>query len=284
MKLPCVPLFLPTAGAALALALIGGPPARAAETFHACTGFIDSVPATITTQGVWCLRRDLSTAISSGAAITIAVNNVTLDCNGFKLGGLAAGNASLAHGVLGEDRQNLTVRNCSIRGFYRGIELPSGAGHLIEDNRFDNNLRSAISGTGANIRVRRNAAYDTGGASGTSVTVMLIPGVISDNVVSGAFAPAGYDVHGIYSWGRGSRVQGNHVSGLTPSGGRYAYGIMTYPKTPISGNSVVADSPVNGAGIHGAGPTTTPCQDNLVVGFSQGITSCDLSAGGNVML
>src|SRR5690606_14995164 len=65
-------------------------PARAADDYDACAGFIDSVPATITSQGVWCLRKDLSTAIASGSAITIATNNVTIDCNGFKLGGLAA--------------------------------------------------------------------------------------------------------------------------------------------------------------------------------------------------
>ena len=43
-----------------------------AETLGSCAGFIDSVPATITTQGTWCLRKDLSTSIASGAAITVA--------------------------------------------------------------------------------------------------------------------------------------------------------------------------------------------------------------------
>src|SRR5690606_24652633 len=86
-----------------ALLLLGGlaatQPARAAQSYDACTGFIDSVPATISTQGVWCLRKDLSTNITSGNAITIATNNVTIDCNDFKLGGLAAGNGSNAFGI-----------------------------------------------------------------------------------------------------------------------------------------------------------------------------------------
>jgi hypothetical protein len=67
------------------------PPAQAAESYDNCSGYIDSVPAVIATQGTWCLRKDLSTAQTSGNAIEIAANNVVIDCNDFKLGGLAAG-------------------------------------------------------------------------------------------------------------------------------------------------------------------------------------------------
>ncbi|HEY0661599.1 MAG TPA: hypothetical protein VGD21_09825, partial [Lysobacter sp.] len=76
------------AGIAVLAILLAGPvapaPAQAAQSYDNCTGFIDSLPATITTQGTWCLRKDLSTAMSSGNAITIATNNVTIDCNDFK--------------------------------------------------------------------------------------------------------------------------------------------------------------------------------------------------------
>ncbi len=85
--------------AAAAGLLLGGltlQPAHAAESYDNCTGFIDSVPATITTQGTWCLRKNLATNITTGNAITIATNNVTIDCNDFKIGGLAAGSASRA--------------------------------------------------------------------------------------------------------------------------------------------------------------------------------------------
>src|SRR5688572_12403874 len=94
-------------------------PATAAESFDSCDGrFIDSLPAHISTPGVWCLRHDVSTAIGAGAAINIAANNVTLDCNGFRIGGLAAGPGSMASGVYVSGRQNASVRNCGIRGFY----------------------------------------------------------------------------------------------------------------------------------------------------------------------
>ena len=114
-------------------------PARA-ETYQTCTGFIDSLPATISTQGTWCLRKDVSTGMTSGAAITIAANNVTIDCNHFKLGGLAAGSATTATGIQASStRQNVAIRQCNIRGFRFGVMLDGGAGHLIEDNAFDGN-------------------------------------------------------------------------------------------------------------------------------------------------
>jgi hypothetical protein len=61
--------------------------ARAAESYDNCTGFITSLPATVSTEGAWCLKQDLSTAIASGNAITISSNNISIDCHDFKLDG-----------------------------------------------------------------------------------------------------------------------------------------------------------------------------------------------------
>src|SRR4249919_2938083 len=74
-----------------------------AETFHTCGTVIASVPTVISTQGLFCLSHDVNTSITSGNAIAINTNNVTLDCNGYKIGGLAAGAASLARGVYADD-------------------------------------------------------------------------------------------------------------------------------------------------------------------------------------
>ena len=52
---------------------------------------ITSPPYVIATQGVYCLTGNLSTSITTGSAIEIQANNVTLDLNGFKLGELVAG-------------------------------------------------------------------------------------------------------------------------------------------------------------------------------------------------
>src|SRR5262245_14832912 len=80
-----------------------------AETIN-CTP-VTSVPAVITVQGIYCLTVDLSTAIASGSAIEIATNNVVLDLNGHKLGGLAAGTGTGALGVFAIGRQNITIKN-----------------------------------------------------------------------------------------------------------------------------------------------------------------------------
>jgi hypothetical protein len=68
-------------------------PARA-ETVNCAN--ITTLPATISSAGVYCLKQDLATSIESGAALNIASNNVILDCNGYRLGGLAAGDHTLA--------------------------------------------------------------------------------------------------------------------------------------------------------------------------------------------
>jgi len=257
--------------------------AHAAESYDNCTGFIDALPAVVTTQGAWCLRQNLSTDITSGAAITIAANNVTIDCNDFKLGGLAAGNGSFAYGVHSNDRVNATVRHCNVRGFATGIVLSGGAGHLVEDNRLDNNLYAGISVSGDNGRVRRNAVYDTG--QGQTAYGIKAGADIVDNTVSGLFAtkPNGKLV-GIHAFGPGAQVRGNQVTGfdMTASDGgavESAYGIELFKSHQrASGNQVSADGPVNGVGIY-ALYNSSYCMDNSVGGFTLNIDSGCIGSG-----
>src|SRR5690606_19099973 len=119
-------------------------PGSAAEGYDNCTGYIDSLPATIATQGTWCLRKNLDTAIAVGKAINIAAYNVTIDCNDFKVGGLAAGGESRAYGIYSHNGQNITIRNCNVRGFGIGIFIDGGSGQLVEDNLLDGNLLAGI--------------------------------------------------------------------------------------------------------------------------------------------
>jgi hypothetical protein len=255
-------------------------PARAAESFDSCEGrFIESLPATISTPGVWCLRRDVATGLTSGIAIQIATNNVTLDCNGYKIGGLAAGAASTTSGVYSGGRQNVTVRNCAVRGFYYGIALEGGAGHLVEDNRLDNNLFTAIRVSGENSRVRGNAVFDTGGALGrTDTTAISASADITGNTVSGVFADGApsYPI-GIVQFGAGHVVSHNQVRGVTPGGGGAAYGILASAAgITIDGNRVASAAPVNGMGIIGA--TTTFCLNNTVAHYTAGLVACRASS------
>jgi len=134
---------------------------------------VPSVPFTIDVQGVWCFRRHLTSAVTAGNVLTIGVNNVTLDLNGFKLGGLNAGPASTATGIYAQDRKNLVIRNGIVRGFRVGIEIhgDQSEGNLIEYVQAEQNIETGIHINGASNTVRRNRVIDTGCGESDGQTV-----------------------------------------------------------------------------------------------------------------
>ena len=274
-----LPLRSLPAGLALVAGLATTPaPVQAAQSYDSCAGFIDALPATISTQGVWCLRKNLSTAITSGNAITIATNNVTIDCNDFKIGGLAAGDSSTARGIYANNRQNASVRHCAIRGFYFGINLDGGAGHLVEDNRLDNSLFSGIWVAFAdNNRVQRNRVYDTGGVPGGADSYgILADADVIDNTVAGVFATATDTFpSGIYIFDSGSEARGNQVRGLAVAGTGQAIGILVgNSDITLADNRISAAAVTPGYGIYGGGANTF-CTGNTVVNFATNYFSCE---------
>ena len=263
-------LLLATLFAAIA------PHAHAAESYDNCTGYIDALPATISTQGTWCLRENLGTAISEGNAITVAANNVTIDCNDFKIGGLAAGDDSTAVGIQASNRQNTTIRQCNIRGFHRGIQL-IGSGHLVEHNRLDHNLFTGISIFGENNLVRYNLVHDTGGNNGAHIFGIMVHGSAVGNVVSGVFSVAAGHVYGIQANGTGVEVRGNRVRKLDPTMAAHAI-MLSGDDGAVIGNVVSAPGSTPGHGIYGPGHRTT-CTGNTVVGLTTAISGCETSSG-----
>ncbi|HEY0660997.1 MAG TPA: hypothetical protein VGD21_06740 [Lysobacter sp.] len=256
---------------------------RAAESYDNCTGTIAALPATISTQGVWCLKQDLGTAMTSGAAITIATNNVTIDCNDFKLGGLAAGDGSQTRGIQALNRHNITVRHCNVRGFLIGIDLggDAGGGHLVEDNRLDHNLRGGILVRGSHNRVLRNAIHATGGSPDSIATWGIrATGDIIDNLVADVFATgANGQAEGIEFSGDGSQVRDNHVRGLDPNGTGQAFGIHGLGEgVAIDGNRVAQEVATTGTGISG-GPDNVFCTYNTVLHYSTPLALCDAALG-----
>jgi len=258
-------------------------PASAAQSFDACTGFIESVPTLVTTQGVWCLRKDLATAVTSGAAITIAANNVTIDCNGFKLGGLGAGPASQTAGVAATNRLNATVRNCAIRGFHTGVML-GGSGHLVEDNRIDQSLVTAINVAGDNNQVQRNRIFDTGGGEGSPVAIMAEADV-NENLVAGVVGSSA--TTGILLFGQGTEARGNRIRNVMPSqsGSRgivIAGGEHAVVDNRLLNPTYMGGPPPASTGIQHTGMGASYCRDNLISGYETGITTCE-DNGGNVI-
>lgn len=148
------------------LALTLGPAPGRAETVN-CTA-ITTVPTVITTQGIYCFTGHLATSITTGAAIDIQTSNVIVDLNGFKLGGLAGGAGTTAVGVQAANRANVTIKNGTIRGYFKGISLTDaggGQGHVVEDIRADQNTFVGIEASGSGNIVRNNQVVTTGGST-----------------------------------------------------------------------------------------------------------------------
>jgi parallel beta-helix repeat protein len=268
------------------------PAAHAAESYDNCTGFITSLPTVITTPGTWCMKQDLSTALSSGHAIEIQTNNVTVDCNDFKLGGLAAGLGTTEIGIFANNRVNLNVRRCNVRGFYVGVGFTasttsSGGGYLVEDNRFDNNTSGGIAVTGDGSVIRHNRVFDTGGATfGTDANGIAAIGSVDilDNIVAGVVATSG---SGGYAYGvntylnSGASIDGNRVRGLVKDGAGIEFGIYSNGgQVALHGNEVVGTASPGGFGL-ACSNGSHAAKDNIVFHFDTAIDTCT-DGGGNV--
>ncbi len=198
----------PAARTLAVLAVLGLAASASAETLN-CTP-IPSLPYTITTKGVYCLTGDLTSSITTGVALQINASNVILDMNSHKIAGQSAGTATFAVGIYANQRQNITIRNGTVRGYFIGIWLDDASpynvsqGHVVEDVRADRNTYRGIQVHGRGCLVQSNQVLFTGG------TTLL-----------GANAEA----TGIYLTGSSHRVIDNDVVTVTKQGNKTAYGI-----------------------------------------------------------
>jgi len=265
-------------------------PAAAAESYDACVGFIDALPAVITTQGIWCLRQNLDTSAASGNMIDIQTNNVTIDCNGFRMRGSGGGASTLAAGIYATGRLNLTIRHCTIRGFLVGIELIGGSDYIVENNLLDQSRLIGIETTGAGSVVRRNNVVNTGGSPGEAqASAINAEGDVIDNVVDGVYGAdsiVNFAAFGIYSAtdagiNFGIVIQGNRIRNLTPKGTGEAIGILSSGSgVAVRDNAIGQASSTTGFGI-ACYNATSHVRDNVIRNYVTGIqVGCD-NAGGN---
>jgi hypothetical protein len=219
---------------ALVLALAAAPrPALAAHDFEACAGEITALPFTIDAPGTWCLKQDLSAAVASGAAVTVAADRVIVACNGFALRNTTVSN--VASGVLAEERQQVTVRDCRISGFATGVNLygftrATSGGHVVERNRIERSTSAGIVVQGDDSVVRDNQVHETGGGnSGIYALQVKYDVEVIGNTVERVTSLTG-DAVAIFVGGADARfsVIGNRVRGLSsgPEGGRIGISIQ----------------------------------------------------------
>jgi hypothetical protein len=272
----------------LSLAVLAPPASRAAESYDSCTGFIRTLPATIATRGIWCLDSNLVTSITSGDAILVTGHDITVECNGHRIDGSAAGVATSTRGVVSHSRNNIKVRGCTIVGFRDGVALigdPAGTS-IVEDNRFVNNRHSGIFVIGPGALARRNLVRDTGGSlvpSGVAYGIRTMDyAEVRDNIIDGVRPAA--NVHGIghargiYAWASdGVSIRDNIVRGLVPTGTGTAYGIYVYAgsgEAPmLRGNDVTGPGIARSYGLICL-DVTGPAQDNFVTGMARSYYGC----------
>ena len=192
------------------------------ETLN-CTP-ISSLPYTITTQGIYCFTENLATSITIGNAIEIQTNNVTVDLNGHKLGGLAAGDGTQAVGIFAYQRKNITVKNGIIRGFMNGIRLfgPGSGGHVVKGLLVDQNTYAGIEVEGLGNTVSGNTVVDTGGSTVAGGAIGVIAAgsgaKIVDNEISATVAAStvAAPASGVYVANADySLIQNNTVTGTS---------------------------------------------------------------------
>ena len=123
----------------------------------------------------------------------------------------------------------MTIRGCTLRGFFVGIHLDSGSNHVVEDNRIEAATVVGIGAYSESGLVQRNVVVDSGGgALGYNVfAISAADAHVLDNTVSGVAPTGNGNAVGLGSDSNGGVVvSGNRITGLVPAGIGYARGIQ----------------------------------------------------------
>ncbi len=171
---------------------------------------ITSVPTTITAPGVYCFTQNLTSAIASGNVITVGASDVTIDMNGFTLESLGSGDV---HGIRADNRNNVVIRDGTIRRYAWGITLVGGTGHLVEDVSLDKNWMAGVNVVHIDGGVIRNNRLVQPGNYGIYLSSVSGCTVVNNDIVMS------YSGHGIYLLNADNAiVEGNRVSRTSPPG------------------------------------------------------------------
>jgi len=278
-------LFRALACALLAVAAIAPRTAVAAENTISCTYVIVSLPATLDVDGgTWCLTQDLATNIATGAAITVAADNVTLDCNDFEVDGTGGGAGSSAEGIRALARRNLIVRNCTFRNFFYGayvddFDAAGSGGHLVEDNTFTNNYYEGVHLGGDNSVLRRNQVLFTQSSNNAAFGIETRKAVdVVDNTVYHVEAVNAAAIGILTNYNTGGSVRGNRIGfvGLDSGSGP----ILGIRNQNSSARMVIRDNVLVGGGEVGSigiecNSATDVNKNNSIKGYPDALECTD---------
>ena len=196
-------------------------------------GYVISAP------GIYCLATDviMGSSFTSGAAITIAANYVTLDLNGHKIHGGAAPVYSNTSGIYASNRRGVTVRNGTVWGFWNGLFLDANptsfpTAYVVDGIRAESNRYYAMFVRGAGSVVRNNLILNTlcpvGWSEAAGLSFASDGGrVLSNDVVTVTCA--------------GETTPGGSASPSRPTYSSRAIGSQAFPR----GSGSVSVSPVS---------------------------------------
>lgn len=257
-----------------------------------CTGIM-TVPYTISSPGQYCVTAPAYLIYwgTSGAAITIAADDVVLDLQGRVLAG-GAGSGSAAYGILAHERRWVTVRNGTVRGFAYGVRVDGSIANRIEDMTITANwyFGAWVEGLGAAIVDSRILA--TGGSTVPGNTVPIAvrafgPGVtVARNTIHGVALGApesgcspSCEAVGIHiDAAAGSVVESNIVT--RESDGPNSYAIWVNAGSPPT-SLVVRDNVFTNWWIGIASATATKYSDNVFTGVDTWGSQLAADVGGN---
>jgi glucose/arabinose dehydrogenase len=180
------------------------------------------LPFTAGGPGLYCLTRSLSLAATSGDAISVTADGVTIDLKGFTMTNTADA-ATQTIGVHSINRKNVVVRNGAIEGFFTGVYLAQSQpysglqGNQVAAIRVTGSTYTGIRVEGQGNRVSGNQVKATGATT--------------------VFGPAS-DTFGIATDGANALVSGNVVSATAGTGTGTGYGIRL---TSADGAQVLGD-------------------------------------------
>jgi hypothetical protein len=278
-----------------ALMLLGFPGVASAADGDSCTA-ITAVPFTISASGAYCLTKDLSYTPTSGDAISVTADNVTIDLGGHTLTNLAAGAGTSASGITAADHKNITIRNGTVRGFLYGILLhfnssAASSGHVVEYIRAELNRYVGIQVFGSGSVARYNQVCHTGGSTvfganadsfGLAIGgngAQAVGNSVVDTIQAGIGTARGISV-GTADVSDGVLVEGNHISnGILSSNsvGILVEGVSTHD-TLVVNNRVTKMN----VGVWYGGSFNGAYRDNLTFGVTTAyIATSALNAGNN---
>jgi hypothetical protein len=281
----------------LCLLLVGGSLALPEDAHAASCVAITSLPATIPAGGVYCLVGNQSVAMTSGNAITVAADNVVLDCVDQTIDNTSTAPNGNAVGIYLGGRKHVEVRNCRITGgFATGIQAAQ-SNAAANQNAYLTFRHNYIAGPfwygifayGSGIEITDNRIYDIGGrgsfAMGIRVGGSNLAGqprffLVRENLVAGTTSPVN-NAYGIYSDNTNASIfLNNAVSGTTAINDAYdswGFRVASGTYNRITDNHVVGSGKANDVGIQSAS-STDACHDNFLRNAT-GTVGCTATLG-----